>query len=77
MRRVFQFDGLNGGVLSVGECLEPERLALCITSNDGHEAQMLIGSDEWYALINTRYEIKIKHEEPEEEKPKAELRAVE
>jgi hypothetical protein len=73
MRRVFHFDGLDGGVLSVGECTEPERLALCIT-NDGHETHMLISRDEWYALFSVRYEIKFvdkQEEEGDEQKLKA------
>jgi hypothetical protein len=72
MRRVFQFEDLDGGVLSVGECAEPERLALCITK-DGHETHMLIGRDEWYALFGVRYEIKfaLAKEEEDEQKLKA------
>jgi hypothetical protein len=59
MRKIYQFDGLDGGVLSIGECSAPEQLMLGIT-NDGHEAHMLISRDEWYALFEVRYEIKFK-----------------
>jgi hypothetical protein len=72
MRKIYQFDGLDGGVLSVSECSEPEQLALCITNN-GHEAHMLIGRNEWYALFEIRYEIKFTpvKEENDEQKLKA------
>ena len=73
MRRIYQFDGLDSSILSVGECAEPEQLALCITNN-GHEAHMLIGSDEWYALFGVRYDIKLKPAEEEEAEKK--LKAV-
>lgn len=65
MRRVFQFDGKDGGVFSLGECSEPEQLSLCISSN-GNEARMVISQEEWYALVGMCHEIRFKFAEEED-----------
>lgn len=63
MRRVFQFDGLNGGVLSVGECASEARVAICIHSGET-EVQLFLSREDFYDLANLRYSINFV--EPEE-----------
>jgi hypothetical protein len=63
MRRVFQFDGLNGGVLSVGECEAEARVALCV-HNGETEVQMFLSREDFYDLADLRYSINFT--EPEE-----------
>jgi hypothetical protein len=38
MRKVYQFDGINGGTLSIGECSEPEQVLVHVecSGNDAH-----------------------------------------
>jgi hypothetical protein len=57
MRKVYQFDGLNGtGLLSIGECNEPEQVLVHIECN-GHEAHMRISRDEWQELMRLNFHI--------------------
>lgn len=71
MRKIFQIDGLDNSVLSVGECKEPRCAALCIKDSQGNEIHMLIGQDSFRELCSLSYDIhwipepQIEH--PEEE----------
>jgi hypothetical protein len=57
MRRIYQFDGIDRGVLSIGECLAPEQVAICITDHNGNEAQVLLSRDDFRALCGLSYDI--------------------
>jgi len=57
MRKIFQIDGLDNSVLSVGECKEPQRAALCIRDSQGNEIHMLIGQDSFRELCSLSYDI--------------------
>lgn len=50
MRRIYQFDGLISGVLSVGECAEPEQVLLHI-ERDGATADVRLPREEWQNLM--------------------------
>lgn len=63
MRRVFQFDGLNGGILSVGECADDAKVVICI-HNGETETQMFLSREDFHELANLRYSINFV--EPEE-----------
>ncbi|ADE17000.1 hypothetical protein Nhal_3991 (plasmid) [Nitrosococcus halophilus Nc 4] len=58
MRKIFQFDGLDGETLSVGECKQDDRIALCI-SNGERETHMLLSRDEWEELMDLRYKFTV------------------
>jgi hypothetical protein len=57
MRKIFQIDGLDNSVLSVGECKEPQRAAICIRDNQGNEIHMLIGQESFRELCSLSYDI--------------------
>jgi hypothetical protein len=57
MRKIFQIDGLDNSVLSVGECKEPQRAALCIRDSQGNEIHMLIGQESFRELCSLSYDI--------------------
>ena len=57
MRKIFQIDGLDNSVLSVGECKEPRRAALCIKDSQGNEIHMLIGQDSFRELCSLSYDL--------------------
>lgn len=54
MRRVFQFDGLNGGVLSVGECEHEAKVAICLHQGD-KEVQLFLSEEQFGELAALRY----------------------
>ena len=57
MRKIFQIDGLDNSVLSIGECKEPQRAALCVRDSQGNEIHMLIGQDSFRELCSLSYDI--------------------
>ena len=57
MRNIFQFDGIDQTVLSIGECKEPERIAICIKDGEGNEAHMLLGQENFRDLCSLSYDI--------------------
>lgn len=78
VRRIFQIDGIERGVLSIGECTLPARVALCITSHSGCEAQILLSKECFEELCDLRYSIRFEKEaiavpEPCEEAQQADL----
>jgi hypothetical protein len=58
MRRIYQFDGVDRGLLSVGECNEPERVALCINDQSGREAHMILSREDFRTLCSLSYDIR-------------------
>ena len=58
MRKIFQIDGLDGSVLSIGERSQPQQVALCLRDADGNEVHMLIGYDEFRELCSLTYDIR-------------------
>jgi hypothetical protein len=57
MRKIYQFDGLSGsGVLSIGECAEPEQVIVHI-ERSGTCADMRLSRDEWQELMRLNYNI--------------------
>ncbi|MEZ5577709.1 MAG: hypothetical protein R3F44_19545 [Candidatus Competibacteraceae bacterium] len=58
MRKIFQFDGIDQAVLSIGECKEPERVAICIKDSEGHEVHMLLGQENFRELCSLSYDIR-------------------
>ena len=67
MRKIFQIDGLDNSVLSIGECMEPQRAALCVRDNQGNEIHMLIGKESFRDLCSLSYDI---HWTPDPQIPK-------
>lgn len=57
MRKIFQIDGLDNSVLSIGECKEPQRAALCVKDSQGNEIHMLIGQNSFRELCSLSYDI--------------------
>ncbi len=57
MRKIFQIDGIDNSILSVGECKEPQRVFLCIKDSQGNEIHMLIGQESFRELCSLSYDI--------------------
>ena len=58
MRRVFQFDGLNGeGVLSVGECEQEAQVAIVIHQG-GKEMRIFLSEADFADLADLRYRLR-------------------
>ncbi|MBK7543100.1 MAG: hypothetical protein IPN66_07085 [Candidatus Competibacteraceae bacterium] len=57
MRKIFQIDGLDGSVLSVGERVQPQQAAICISNSDGKEIHMLISYESFRELCSIAYDI--------------------
>lgn len=66
-RRIFQLDGLNGGVLSVAEKPDDGRVLLVI-STGGQEAQIALDQDGFEELADLKYSLRFSAPE----KPQAE-----
>ena len=73
MRKIFQIDGLDNSVLSVGECKEPQRAALCVRDSQGNEIHMLIGQDSFRELCSLFYDIHWTPELQTQERNKEEI----
>ena len=58
MRRIFQFDGSDNSIFSIGECNEYETVAICIKDRNGNEAQMLLSRDSFRDLCSLSYDIR-------------------
>ncbi|MCU0790693.1 MAG: hypothetical protein MUE79_06545 [Nitratireductor sp.] len=54
MRRVFQFDGLNGGVLSVAESTTEAKVVFCIHDGDA-EMQVSLSKEAFFELSGLRF----------------------
>lgn len=65
MRRVFQFDGLNGGVLSVGESSTEAKVVMCIHNGDA-ETQIALSREAFFELSGLRFTINFPWEENSE-----------
>jgi hypothetical protein len=57
MRRVFQFDGLTGGVLSVGECEAEPKVVICL-HHEKAEVQLFLSREQFEELSGLRYTLK-------------------
>ena len=57
MRKIFQIDGLDGSILSIGERSQPQQAAIYIRNADGNEIHMLIGYDAFRELCSLAYDI--------------------
>lgn len=62
VRRIFQIDGIERGVLSVGECAMPERVVLCITGHSGYEAQIVLSEEGFDELCRLKYSVHFEKE---------------
>lgn len=56
MRKIFQIDGLDGSVLSIGERSQPQQAAICIQDANGKEIHMLIGYEQFRELCGLSYD---------------------
>ncbi|ADJ29865.1 MULTISPECIES: hypothetical protein [Nitrosococcus] len=65
MRRIFQLDGLDKGILSVGERQESNQIALCI-SHANQEAQILLSEEAFKELAHLRYVINFQSNDEEQ-----------
>jgi hypothetical protein len=75
MRKIYQFDGLDGGVLSIGECAEPGQLIVRIEHN-GNCADMRLSREEWQELMRLNYHIAFRSPEASEGEAESRLKAV-
>lgn len=57
MRKIFQIDGIDNAILSIGECKEPQQAAICIRDSEGNEIHMLIGRENFRELCSLSYDI--------------------
>lgn len=57
MRKIFQIDGLDGSMLSIGERNQPQQAAICIRNADGNEIHMLIGYEAFRELCGLSYDL--------------------
>lgn len=62
MRKIFQIDGLDGSVLSIGERDQPMQAAICIQDGKGNELHMLIGYEQFRELCGLSYDFHWTHE---------------
>jgi hypothetical protein len=67
MRRIYQFDGLDGGVLSIGECTEPEQIIIHLERN-GQRTDMRLGRSDWYNIVDLGYKVNFIEKEEAEQK---------
>lgn len=63
MRKIFQFDGIDGSILSIGERNQPRQAAICIQDANGNEAHMLIGYEQFRELSAVAYDFHWKQEQ--------------
>jgi hypothetical protein len=57
VRRIYQFDGLDGsGILSIGECAEPEQVTVHI-ERDGNCVDMRLSCEEWQELMRLNFHV--------------------
>lgn len=77
MRRIFQIDGVDSGLLSVGESKLVDRVVLCIQSGD-QEAHLMLNRETFKQLCGLEYQLKFVWEpEPQEsETEKQQLQVV-
>lgn len=67
-RRIFQLDGIYGGVLNIAE--RPyEDFVLLITSTDKGEAKIALGKDDFVRLAELRYILRFADAEPQADTP--------
>lgn len=57
MRKIFQIDGLDGSMLSIGEQNQPQQAALCVQDSQGNEIHMLISYEGFRELCSLSYDI--------------------
>lgn len=57
MRKIFQIDGIDGSMLSIGERSQPQQAAICLRDSQGNEANMLIGYDQFKELCGLSYDL--------------------
>lgn len=57
MRRIFQFEGIENGVLSVGECPDQDRVIL-VVSNGETEAQVTLSARDFRNLCGLQYTLR-------------------
>ena len=57
-RRVFQFDGQTGGILSVAERPTENSRVLLIISNGEQEAQIFLSREDFEGLCDLRRDVK-------------------
>jgi hypothetical protein len=62
MRKIFQIDGIDGSMLSIGERNQPQQAAICIKDSQGNEVHMLIGYEQFKELCSLSYDL---HFEPD------------
>jgi len=65
LRRVFQIDGQNGGVLNIAERPNDQRVLLIVSNGDA-EAQISISREDWIEMCGLRYELRFGVAEPQE-----------
>lgn len=57
MRKIFQIDGLDGSMLSIGERNQPQQAAICLRDSQGNETNMLIGYEQFRELCGLSYDL--------------------
>lgn len=57
MRKIFQIDGLDGSMLSIGERSQPQQAAICLRDSQGNEVNMLIGYEQFKELCGLSYDL--------------------
>lgn len=62
MRRVFQFDGTDGGVLSLAESSTAAKVIICVHNGDT-EAQVALSREDFFELAGLRFAINFPKEE--------------
>ncbi len=67
MRKIYQIDGKQTGVLSIGERSAIDEIAICINQGD-REVQILIKEKEFMELCDLKYRVEFhKPKQPESE----------
>ena len=76
MRKIFQIDGIDGAMLSIGERNQPQQAAICIRDAQGNETHMLISNEGFRELCGLSYDFRwayeprpVEEQEKEEETP--------
>lgn len=63
-RRIFQLDGIDGGVLSIAERPDQNIVLLVISTQHG-EARIALSGEGFIGLADLRYSLRLGHTEPQ------------
>ena len=73
MLKIFQIEGLDGSILSIGERKQPQQAAICIKDSQGNEIHMLINNEAFKEMCSLSYDMRWVPEPRSQEKQEEEM----